>query len=275
MRFRVLLERFTLVALAGLAALALFGLVAFLAIETLSWSIFPKLGERFFLLALPVLLASVFALSLFNLTLNQGILADRALAAAGELPDGRVARALTLRLGLGLAGFVALSLALLFLVNRANVREKSHELEEEMRALVSERRPTLERIVALVEARRDGRDVARLLSQIAASSPSFRELQVIVPLREETGVVYRRIPRWWSDRDPDPLSLGSAGQSYQPNRFELEYLRQAAAGVAGSEPRVFVKRPWLKVFQPLRNAHQQTVAFLCSEEHRLGRPDYK
>jgi hypothetical protein len=58
MRSRVLLERFTLVVLCLLAALALFGLVAFLAIQTLNWAIFPKLGERFFMLALPLLLAS-------------------------------------------------------------------------------------------------------------------------------------------------------------------------------------------------------------------------
>jgi hypothetical protein len=273
MRARVLLERFTLVVLSALCALSLFGLVAFLAIETLHWAIFPRLGERFFQLALPLLLAALFALSLFDLALNQGIVADRALAAAGELPDARVARTLVLRLGLGLAGFVALSLAVLFLVNRANVREKSRELEAEMQTLCAERRASLDRIVALVEGRAQGHELVRLLSQLASTSPSFRELQVIVPQRRESGVVYQRISRWWGERSPDPFSERAA-TDYQPNRFELEYLRQAAAS-GETAPRVFVKRPWLKVFQPLRNARNEAVAFLYSEEHRLGRPDYK
>lgn len=275
MRSRVLLERFTLVVLCLLAALALFGLVAFLAIQTMNWAIFPKLGERFFMLALPLLLASLFALSLLNLTLNQGILADRALAAAGELPDGRSTRALGLRLGLGLAGFIALSLALLFLVNRSNVREKSLELEEEMRSFVVQRRQPLARLTALVATRSQGREVASILSQLASTSPSFRELQLIVPVQQASGVVFRQLQRWWSVREHERPAIEAWGNTYQPNRFELEYLRRATSSSADVTPKVFVKRPWLKVFQPLKNAQNKTVAFLLSESHRLGRRDYK
>jgi hypothetical protein len=275
MRSRILLERFTLVVLCLLAGLALFGLVAFLAIETLNWAIFHKLGERFFMLALPLLLASLFALSLLNLTLNQGILADRALAAAGELPDGRKTRALGLRLGLGLAGFIALSLVLLFLVNRSNVREKSLALEQQMRSFVAQRRQPLTRLAALVTARSQRREVVRILSHLASTTPSFRELQLIVPVRQESGVVFRLVSRWWIDREHELPSIEAWGNTYLPNRFELEYLRHATSGGTDVTPKIFVKRPRLKVFQPLKNAQNKTVAFLLSASHRLGRRDDK
>lgn len=80
---------------------------------------------------------------------------------------------------------------------------------------------------------------------------------------------------WWNEREPDPFSPDAWSLNYLPNRFELEYLRGAVASADGGAPRVFVRRPRLKVFQPLKNARHQTVAFLLSDEHHLGRRDDK
>ena len=272
MRYRILLERLTLAALVLLMLLGLLVLVSFVAVETMNWVVFPSLGERLFALVLPALLAAIFALVLLNLALNQGILASQALAARSAAEAGADKGPTWLRLGLGLAALVAVCLGVLFLVNRANIGRKSRELEEEMQALTEANAPVLGRLASLVEAQQEPSEVVRLLAAIASTSPSFRDLELIVPQRTPAGTVYKRARRW-SDRDDASLFCTSCTELlYSPDRFELEYLRRSTTD---TRPQVFVRRPYLRVLQPLRGSRGKAVAYLHSTDHRYGHAEFK
>lgn len=269
---RLVLERFTLLLLVTTVAIALFSFVAFLSMETLHWAIFPKLGARFFHLFLPLCLAAIFVFSAFNAALNIGLIAESRLRAPGDLPSPPQLWRSAAKLAGGLVMLLALLLLTLFFVNRSNIQSKIDEVRGAMALMTQRNAPLLQELTTAIEER-NAHKVRHTLETLATRSPSFRQLALVLPLRDGKTTTYLDIRRW--TRAEHIFELDRRNR-LAPNRFELAYLdRVSAERGKKSEAGVFVRRPHISIFWPINNRAGRTSYFLRSDDHRYGRKDYK
>jgi hypothetical protein len=262
----VLIERLSLWLLVPLVVVSLLLAFTFIATEALRWSIFPRIGERFFILTVPTCAVAIVVLGVFNIALNQGILAS-AEVARRQVTAGLSPR-LAILLGLGVVGVLGLLGGVLFLVNRHNIESKLAEVEQEITALARSNAPALRQVARWVEARSRPDEIVKELGTLSSTSPYFRNLYFIVPLRRNGRALFKRVTQWANRND---TLFDVEGDLYAPNRFELAYLRRAL-GDRRRRPEIglFVKRPDIKVLYPVKDAEHRTVLFLLSEGHTYG-----
>lgn len=281
MLLRSVAERLTLWLLLVLALIGGFALFALIATETMHWAIFTRLGDSLFKLALPACALAVVVLALFNLALNAGLMAQRQLLATvmGESDGGegrhvaheRRVMTLVRRILLVLAGAALLLGVVLYLLNRGHIADKMTLVGNEMKAFVKDARPVLERAAARIAARREPEAIAASLKTLSSTTPFFRGLRFLIPLQHEGRTVFKDINGWQRDTQ----RLFEVEGLYAPNRFELAYLRGALTATASDEPRLFVRRPNIKVFYPVRDEGGRTVFFLLSDGHSYAAREHK
>ncbi|MBW2732464.1 MAG: hypothetical protein JRH20_08710 [Deltaproteobacteria bacterium] len=268
---RLILERLTLLLLVTTVLVAVFSFVTFLATETLHWVIFARLEARFFHTFLPLCLAAIFVFSAFNAALNIGIIAESRLQAPEAATQKQGLWQSTGKLAAGLTLLLGLLLLCLFFVNRSNIQSKMDDVRHKMTLMSKRNASLLKKLTAAIEAR-DATQVTGMLETLATRSPSFRQVSLVVPMRHHGVTTYINIDRWMK---AEHFKLDKRWR-FAPNRFQLAYLERVMAQRGGSvEPGIFVRRPNISIYYPIRNAAGRMVYFLRSQHHRYGHKEYK
>lgn len=279
MKTRIILERLTLYLLIFILVLSMISFIAFLAIETLNLVIFPKLSEDFFYMSLPLMFLAIFILSVFNMALNIGIVSKSMVDEKRLLTSkSEVLKVSSIIVGM-LIVFIIITLSSLYVINRNNINKEIREVKSEMEILVSDNKDLINEMVHLFEVKENPERIVELLETISLTSPYFRDLTIIYPIKKEDRFLYKRISKWSLNQKDNHKDFFDYTLGYRsvlrPNKFELEYLDETTNDVAKNDVGVFVKRPYVEIYQPVRSLDGNIVIFLCSDGHQYGVNEYK
>lgn len=258
---------------------SMISLISFLAIETMNWVIFPSLSGDFFYISLPVMFLAIFILSVFNMALNISIISksmankDRVMTSKSE-----IFKVSSIIVGV-LVVFIVITLSSLYLINKKNINEEIREVKSEMEALVINNKGLIKEIANLFEAKQDPKQIVQLLATINLTSSYFRDLTIIYPIKIEDRFIYKKISKWSLDKDNNNKYFFEYNLHYSniltPNKIELEYLDETTNVVSKNEAGIFVRRPYVKIYYPVRSNDGNTLLYLYSAGHQYGVNEHK
>jgi len=278
LKYRIMLERLTFAFATLFVAVAIFAFLAFLCKETLHWVLFPALGESFFNHFLPLLALGIFVLVMFNITLNVSLISQALLEEKQMMPPGKEMLKKNAAVVAILFLFLAMTFTSLYFVNKRNVKVKMHEIRKEMTSLKEQNRKLIGTIADNFSKRQNPGEIIQALEALSSTSPYFRNLKIVYPVRVQERLVFLSYGKYWNEKhQTDFFDIAEGpGNVLSPNRFELDYLVKATEDESASTgDGVFVQRPYFNIYSPVKDEQNRTIFFLFSDDHQYGVKEYK
>jgi len=244
------------------------------AVNIFNWVILPSLGNRAFELLGPLLLMAVFVVAVVNGALNLGIVARQSCEQAGHVLPRSASRRMALRSAVAIIVVITTLLVGMFLLNRYHVSNKMNHVVNEMVELARHEKTLLARLGRAIKSRATVPAIKAMLQALAEGNAEFRGLKLLLPIETHGRVLFSEVSTW-TDDDAQIYAHGHLTHIFAPSRFERRYLEKALSSHGNAQPGVFVQRPVVKVFYPVHDDDRETLFFLYSDQHQIGRNDYK